>query len=392
MSDASSSDVFDCAVVQELLGAFLEGDLDGVARGRVEKHIDSCWACQEKLNQLREAREKGPEVPAEFASAVTAGSARGMTSGPGRFDQGDTWSVRPLHLFAAGGALLALSVAGGLGTARLLDSDSVSLAPLAPKPEPQTVVELTGVGDDQILSQGFTLERAVPLRIYALGEGSGGQMYDYAWIVKADTREPVWEMTYEDTRHAGGANKNRMSDEIISLEEGSYIVYYRTDGSHSYQEWNSGAPMTPERWGVTVSTIERKHRRAVRDYEPSRDSRIVVQVVGVGDSEHRQQPFKVREETDLLVYALGEGTDNEMYDYAWIEDAQLRRPVWQMRYEETVPAGGADKNRMYRGDLRLSPGNYILHYVTDDSHSFQDWNASPPTDAASYGVTLFEPK
>jgi hypothetical protein len=78
-----------------------------------------------------------------------------------------------------------------------------------------------------------------------------------------------------------------------------------------------------------------------------------------------------------------------MNDYAWITDAETRRVVWEMKYEHTDHAGGAEKNRMVNGTLELPRGDYILHYETDDSHSFNDWNAAPPTDPFSYGVTVY---
>jgi hypothetical protein len=59
------------------------------------------------------------------------------------------------------------------------------------------------------------------------------------------------------TDHAGGAKKNRVFNDTVHLDKGDYIVYYETDGSHSYEEWNSSPPTDPAAWGVTIS-LERK--------------------------------------------------------------------------------------------------------------------------------------
>jgi len=41
--------------------------------------------------------------------------------------------------------------------------------------------------------------------------------------------------------------------------------------------------------------------------------------------------------------------------------------------------------------IRLEKGDYILHYVSDDSHGYGGWNASAPRDTAHWGITLLSP-
>ena len=63
-----------------------------------------------------------------------------------------------------------------------------------PVPRGQTIVSLTGIGDGELRSEGFTLTRPMEVRIYALGEGTESdddRMYDFAWIVDATTRRSV---------------------------------------------------------------------------------------------------------------------------------------------------------------------------------------------------------
>jgi len=99
--------------------------------------------------------------------------------------------------------------------------------------------------------------------------------------------------------------------------------------------------------------------------------------------------FTVARESDVRIYALGEGVDREMVDYGWIEDARTRRTVWEMTYRVTEPAGGAAKNRRFDGKIHLAAGEYTLRYQTDGSHAFGEWNANPPDDPASWGITLY---
>src|SRR5262249_36251132 len=51
-------------------------------------------------------------------------------------------------------------------------------------------------------------------------------------------------------------------------------------------------------------------------------------------------------------------------------------------------AGGDAKNRLVDRTFGLERGDYILHFVSDDSHSYNDWNASAPPDAEHWGITL----
>ena len=98
--------------------------------------------------------------------------------------------------------------------------------------------------------------------------------------------------------------------------------------------------------------------------------------------------FTVARDSDVRIYALGEGVDREMVDYGWIEDARTRRTVWEMTYRTSDPAGGARKNRVFDGTIRLPAGNYILRYESDGSHAYGDWNDDPPDDPDAWGVTL----
>jgi hypothetical protein len=77
-----------------------------------------------------------------------------------------------------------------------------------------------------------------------------------------------------------------------------------------------------------------------------------------------------------------------MFDYGWIEDSG-GRTVWQMKYDATEPAGGADKNRMFEGVITLPAGAYVLRYASDGSHSHADWNDDPPDDPDDWGITVF---
>lgn len=260
-------------------------------------------------------------------------------------------------------------------------------------PKKNVILELTRVRDDEYLSKGFSLKQPLGVRIYAMGEGRDGDMFDYGWIVDAKTRKKVWTMDYRDTEHAGGADKNRLADEVVQLEKGDYLVYYVTDGTHSYRDWNSSAPFDQERWGITLLAANDNFNAAsVGDYSPEADASVLAQIVNVRDDQHRRVTFSLDKNAEVRVYALGEGSEGDMHDYGWIEDTRTGKVVWEMRYRMTEHAGGAHKNRVFDDTVYLKAGEYELHYQTDGSHSPRDWNDDPPHDPMQWGITVYRPE
>jgi hypothetical protein len=254
----------------------------------------------------------------------------------------------------------------------------------------QTIVSLTGIGDDELRSAGFTLRRPMDLRVYALGEGSdpNGEMDDYAWIVDATTRRRVWAMEYRDTEGAGGADKNRLFDGTIRLETGSYLVYYKSDGSHSAGKWNATPPAESRYWGISAFPASgRLDSSAVAPFERT-TSGAIAQLVRIRSDKRKHTLFTLEQPTTVRVYAIGEASGDEMADYGWIEDAASGDTVWEMTYRATTPAGGARKNRLFDGTLRLAAGRYVVHYQTDGSHAYRDWNDDPPDDPEGWGVAV----
>jgi hypothetical protein len=118
------------------------------------------------------------------------------------------------------------------------------------------IVRMVRVGNDEHLRKRFTVERPTRVRIIAVGEGTGGQMYDFGWIEEVDTGTWVWEMTLRKTRHAGGAQKNRVFDRAILLDAGEYEAHFVTDSSHAWNAWNDVHPRNPNAWGITITDTE----------------------------------------------------------------------------------------------------------------------------------------
>lgn len=251
------------------------------------------------------------------------------------------------------------------------------------------IAEIIKVGDSEARTVGFTLKRPLQVRIYAMGEGSDDEMFDYGWLLDAKTRAKVWTMRYAATEPAGGASKNRSVDDLLTLPAGHYLLNYVSDGSHSYKDWNAAAPTDRDRWGITVYAADKSFDRKtmVAAYVEAEDVDTLVDLTRTRDDSHRKERFRLDRPTRLRITAVGEGVGGTMVDYGWIEDSR-GRAVWEMTYRLTDPAGGASKNRMFDGALELPAGDYVAHFITDDSHAFGDFNAAAPHDPTGWGMRV----
>jgi len=253
----------------------------------------------------------------------------------------------------------------------------------------KTLISITKVGDFAYKDEGLELPKSCAVRIYALGEGRDGEMYDYGWISSATTGKTVWKMTFDETRHAGGASKNRLYEDVITLDAGRYIVHYQSDDSHSYEGWNMREPQDPDMWGITIYQVDADCEAKTFSRAELELKNILAQLIRIGDDEHVRKQFRLQDDTLIRIYALGEGDEDEMYDYGWIRNEDTKETVWKMRYDDTEEAGGSKKNRVIDTQITLPEGNYTVHYRSDDSHSYPNWNSASPRDGKNWGITIY---
>lgn len=253
------------------------------------------------------------------------------------------------------------------------------------------IVELNRIRNNRCENAGFQLLKKSKLYIFALGEGIGSEndMADFGWIINATTREFVWKMEYQHTDYAGGGQKNRVFDGFIILPPGKYIAYYRTDDSHAYNSWNVDKPWTPESWGISISCAEENCAEQVKPYQERDDADLLVQMIRIRDDEKVYQHFQTELPMQIRIYCIGEGRDDKMFDYGWIETDSGEK-IWQMKFDKTEPAGGGKKNRLFNKTIKLQPGKYFVYYKSDDSHSYEKWNTSPPDDQDHWGITIIK--
>jgi len=167
-------------------------------------------------------------------------TVRYVSDGSHSFDGG--WNAsRPHDETAWGISLYATDKNFDRSTVKQLD-----------KPETGALAQIIGVRDSQRLSETFELTQDQAVRVYGIGEGDSDELADYGYIKNAETGKRVWYMHADETEHAGGAGKNRMINDTIHLKAGKYKVYYRTDGSHSFGDWNARPPRDEHNYGITI--------------------------------------------------------------------------------------------------------------------------------------------
>lgn len=125
--------------------------------------------------------------------------------------------------------------------------------------EMPSIAEISEVGNQVDRSVDFSIKVPSSLKIYAIGEGFGDQMFDFGWITEMESGKVVWNMDIAKTLDAGGDGKNRKVDTTIDLPDGHYRLHYKSDDSHSYLNWNS-LPPDSWYWGIKIYQSDSKSR------------------------------------------------------------------------------------------------------------------------------------
>ncbi|TFH65001.1 MAG: hypothetical protein E4G91_04005 [Candidatus Zixiibacteriota bacterium] len=176
----------------------------------------------------------------------------------------------------------------------------------------------------------------------------------------------------------------------MHLTAGDYVLGYVTDDSHAYGDWNSGPPYDQKNYGISIYASGRGFDPTIIKELPKEtaSANVLAKITYVGDDADESQVFVLDKPMRVHVICLGEGTGSDMADYGWIENATDDDIAWEMTYRKSKWAGGADKNRIVDTYVMLDAGRYRAHFVSDDSHSFGNWNSDPPNTPQRWGITI----
>lgn len=253
-------------------------------------------------------------------------------------------------------------------------------------------LELREIAPGQAKSQYFRVETATRLFIdVVLGvlPDTDKRLAD-AWIVDRHG-ELVWKIEKITSR---GKLASCKADLI--LQPGYYkACYFMTprkeeSGRHWLYSWlfrKSDTHESSEKWGIKLEADSIEQLSADDFYDRAS---LIADMSQMVDNQFRTRGITVLKQAPMEIYAIGEGDPKKrvMYDYGWIQKADSRELIWKMQVQNTVHAGGANKNLLARDSFTFEPGNYLISFITDDSHSFESWNDFPPFDLDAWGIRL----
>jgi len=109
-------------------------------------------------------------------------------------------------------------------------------------------------------------------------------------------------------------------------------------------------------------------------------------ILEIGNSQDITREFEIDQPIPVLVTVLGEGNKDQLFDRGWIEKDGADNAVWQMDFTMTRHAEGGYDNRIQCSLLTLSPGKYRLRYVSDATHSYDNWSFEAPKCKELWGI------
>jgi hypothetical protein len=256
----------------------------------------------------------------------------------------------------------------------------------------------------------LTFAQRTTVVIAATGEVSGASVYDAAFLYAGS--EPsddglLWALADASPTHAGGEDKNRRAVGVLSLDPGTYLLRYTSDGSFDCEDGFSGDDGPDDGvWGVTLyaadpafdaTTVTRDTGKGVAVADAAADGeappdeparQLLASIERVADDESREVSFELDAPTTVRILALGEMLPSSRLDYGWIED-EAGETVWQMTRSDSRPAGGDPKNRRFDGTIELEAGRFTVHYVTNGRHAYGSFEGRPPDNPEQWGIRVF---
>ncbi|MEN8250395.1 MAG: SpoIIE family protein phosphatase [Bacteroidota bacterium] len=121
-----------------------------------------------------------------------------------------------------------------------------------------SIAEIAEVGNSQDLSREFNIVKPREFLIVSVGEGRiiDSTMIDYGWLADKNGKIIWTSINNKENYHLGGDKKNRINVDLIKITPGKYYLKYRSDESHSFDNWNGEPPEYEHLWGIRIFEIE----------------------------------------------------------------------------------------------------------------------------------------
>ena len=160
-------------------------------------------------------------------------------------------------------------------------------------------------------------------------------------------------------------------------------VWIGTEGGFS--EWDPNANTFLNVASNASRRIDADLTRKVQDLQKSPSG---IHLLEAGNGENLKTEFEVSKTTTYLIAMMGEGRDEYLFDYGFIT-TQDQDTIWSgYEGDKAYYAGGALKNRLRYDAITLEPGGYALHYISDNSHAFANFNETLPDSPEFWGISI----
>ena len=122
--------------------------------------------------------------------------------------------------------------------------------------EERSMSSILHPGNYQELAERFELREKQKFLMVCMGDGNVYGMSDFGWLEREDSDTPIWEMTYESSKFAGGSSRNRIQVAVLELTPGMYKLRFQSDQNHSFNKWVNPAPENLELWGIQIFSLD----------------------------------------------------------------------------------------------------------------------------------------
>ncbi len=231
-------------------------------------------------------------------------------------------------------------------------------------------VEVGNVGPGEMQYKAFSLNSDATVEITGEGatfrdkhdswffnsnnnEGWTNNLMFYGWILDSKTRKVVWHSLekYSDIR----TSKNTQLVPInshINLPKGDYEIYYASAKSnYNYNTNDKGSFINwvKDFFGFDDSEFRNKYKDELvmkvsgpqnvftsANIEQLRKNYMDNSIVNLEEATEKaslSKGFSLKGNTKLKVYAIGEGREKEIFDYAWIYDEINNKIAWRMKWD-----------------------------------------------------------
>ncbi|MCK4661802.1 MAG: SpoIIE family protein phosphatase [Bacteroidales bacterium] len=199
----------------------------------------------------------------------------------------------------------------------------------------------------------------------------------------------------------------RNFDRLVTFKDEQVNFYYKELFSHSFdltvkiaEDKNQNIWIGPGKNGLYKYNKKNKNIEYFKECQPlytpqlyelldsiNKNTQALKHLTEIKNNTDTTVSFELTKKSTVLLISVGETNYFGDSDYAYLKKGTAE--IWKMNGTNSKHAGGDKRNKIEAKLLTLEKGNYILGYISDDSHSFEAWEADKPDKTNFYGTKIF---